>query len=236
MKTVLGLALALITSTSFANELRYTYVEGGFIFASESNSRTEYIDNGTSQPYQYSFDVDTTATLGYGKGSVGFGPVFYLPASIESSIKEYDVESCFDGVCGNYDLRVSEVLLTVGAGLHADVGERVSLYADASFLQSSLSVDDDGGYDDFDDRETESGNQTRAGIRFATGSLLEFDINLMRRHYADYTTRIQSIAAQFNITPTIGIGAQWRKEKVEGDDWGWDNLSYLGAYFRYSFK
>ncbi len=214
MRILLCFCLALITSVTLADEIRYTYVDGGFSFIGQ-----EDVD---SSDYE---STDVSGALLLIRGSVGFGPIFYLPASVESLAKEYD---------GYYDQSDNEVIFSVGGGLHFDFGDVASVYGDAQVFHSKYTFDEDGNFDDSDYEDTDDGRQYRIGVRVAPASLIEFDVNFMRRDYSEITNHIRTIAAQFNITRTIGIGVQWRNEDYRLKYYDAEN--YFGAYFRFSFK
>ncbi len=225
LKAVPFLALAVFGSQAYASDIRYSYLDGGLSVGSE-DSRTDFGDSSY-------VDSDAEYLSLRIRGSVGFGPYFYLPASIESAGYDYDSRYCEPSFCDSYEYSVTRVNLTVGAGLHFPLGDSLNIYGDVSLLSSAYSVDEDGGFDDEDDEDDDVGHQLRFGFRFQPVERVEFDLSFKRQEVFDFTADWRTLAVQVNFTPRIGVGFEAQHESFDDSDLERD---YVGAYFRYSFR
>jgi len=225
LKALPFFGLVLLSSQAFANDIRFTYVEGG-LFTADDQDRF-----GSGDGYFDSESTDITSLRV--RGSVGFGSYFYLPAAIESAVTDYEDEYCSPYSCYTSEYSATEVTLAVGGGLHFDVGDNMAFYGDVSLLSAAWSFDEDGGYDDYDYEDDDVGHQLNLGWRFQPVALIEFDLNLKRQRIFDTTTDYKSVTVQINFTPSIGAGIEARKESYADS---YIEREFLGGYFRYSFK
>ncbi len=231
-KYVLSVLLLTTVGAAHANDLRFTYIDGGFSFIDQK----DVLDD------EFNDELDVSGALLRIRGNVGFGRFFYIPASIESAATDYESTYCSqNNGCETDEYSTGDLTLTAGAGMHFDLGPIIAIYFDASLVHMRHTFDEDGGYDDEDETKNYSGNQQRVGFRIVPVSFLEFDVQTMRRRmdgdffFRDIDMRIHTIAAQFNITKSIGVGVDWRQEVFKSAP-EFDKLNYVGGYFRYSFK
>lgn len=226
-----AIALAM-SSLASANDIRYTYVEGGFYFWNDEEKEE---GNG------YYDEFESSLVLGQFNGSVGFGSLFYLPASIEaqSVVTEYEFCDYDFNYCDKGETSSFATLLNVGAGLHFDMGQNVSLYTEVGLLSRRIAYDYDYDSDDYDFDEDETNNdsgvQQVIGLRIQPGDLVELNIGAQRIDLQDNEDVFfrKNFSVQFNISQSIGIGV---KTIVVSEKLNKFDEKFWGGYFRYSFK
>jgi hypothetical protein len=235
LKFSLAALLLGVASLAQANDIKYSYVEGGLYFHSDEESET------TSS---YSYDDELTAALFQVNGSVAFGPLFYLPMAIEIQSVVVDYDYCYQDyydytICDSGESSSVSTRAQIGAGLHFDIGSSASIYTEVGLMSERTAVDYDYDSDDydFDEDETESdnGNQVVVGLRFQPAPLVEFNVGISRQDWSDLDDVFfrKNLSVQFNVTEHIGIAV---RTIVYGEDAGDFDTKFWGASFRYSFK
>ncbi|MFZ5842156.1 MAG: hypothetical protein ACOY3E_04575 [Pseudomonadota bacterium] len=206
--------LALTASLAHADGPRFTSVDVG-LFGADSN------------------DYDGDEARFRVRGSIGAGDVVYFPLALESTAIEFDD-----------DYSVSDVVFTAGVGGRFAPIETMAIYGDASLAVQSISVDEDGGFDDEDYDDDGNGHLLRGGWRFQPTSKVELIAELSQRRISlddsEETVKRNLFAVQINFTPMLGLGLEYHRDHVDYEmDYGFDgdySTRFYGAYFRFSFK
>jgi len=228
IKQLFSAGMILLATSVMANDIKYTFIEGGLYLDSENEKERD--------AYSHT-EYESSTALARVNGSIGFGSLFYLPASIESSATSYDFSYCeeYYDYCYDSEGSVLTVIAVAGAGLHFDIGQNASLYTEIGLMNRNTSYDYDNDDYDADEEDSDNGNQQVLGLRIQPADLIEFDLRFRRVDWSDYSESFyhKNFSAQFNITEHIGVAAS---VIVASDKLSKFDQKIWGAYFRYSFK
>jgi opacity protein-like surface antigen len=189
----LALALAIAPLAASADEISYTYVEGGYAQLNQDGEQ------------QAGLDIDDIEAAGFFvAGSAALGDTFHVFGGYRSG--NDDVRVSVLGVGSDeFDTDLSQ--FNVGLGYHHSINDRTDLVTEISYINSDVEVE--GESEDGDD------GRVSVGVRHMFADSFE---GWIKGHYTDgdfYDGSFSaSIGGQFKFNPTWGVVG----EVEAGDD------------------
>jgi hypothetical protein len=196
----LALALAIAPFAASADEISYTYVEGGY---AQLNLDGEQ-DAG--------FDIDDIEAAGFFVGgSAALGETFHVFGGYRAGSD--DVRVTVLGVGDEFDTDLSQ--FNLGLGYHHSISDRTDLVTEISYINTDIEIE--GESEDGDD------GRVSVGVRHMLADSFE---GWIKGHYTDgdfYDGSFSaSIGGQFKLNPTWGAVGEFEI----GDD---QSLFMIGA-------
>ena len=184
----LALALAIAPFAASADEISYTYLEGGYAQLNQDGAEAD------------GFEVDDIEAAGFFVGgSAALGDTFHVFGGYRSGNDDVGV-SAFGVHLGDVDTDLSQ--FNIGLGYHHGISERTDLVTEVSYISTEIDAEDQGeaSSDDGDDF------RVSVGVRHMLADSFE---GWIKGHYTDgdfYDGAFSaSVGGQFKFNQTWGV-------------------------------